>query len=56
MPIATSVLRKEHDAILKMLDATEQAARRIESGQTVAPETLQGLLATARSNSMSKSP
>ena len=44
MPIATSVLRKEHDAILKMLDATEQAARRIESGQTVAPETLQGLL------------
>jgi hemerythrin-like domain-containing protein len=44
MPTATSVLRKEHDAILKMLDATEEAARRIESGQIVAPETLEGLL------------
>ncbi len=44
MPTATLILRKEHDAILKMLDATEEAARRIESGQTVAPETLEGLL------------
>jgi hemerythrin-like domain-containing protein len=44
MPTATLVLRKEHEAILKMLDASEEAARRIESGQTVAPETLEGLL------------
>lgn len=44
MPNATLILRKEHDAILKMLDATEEAARRIEAGQTVAPETLEGLL------------
>jgi hemerythrin-like domain-containing protein len=44
MPTATFILRKEHDAILKMLDATEEAARRIEAGQAVAPETLEGLL------------
>jgi hemerythrin-like domain-containing protein len=44
MPNATLILRKEHDAILKMLDATEEAARRIESGQAVAPQTLEGLL------------
>jgi hemerythrin-like domain-containing protein len=44
MPTATLILRKEHDAILKMLDATEEAARRIEAGQAVAPETLEGLL------------
>jgi hemerythrin-like domain-containing protein len=44
MPTATLILRKEHEAILKMLDASEEAARRIESGQTVAPETLEGLL------------
>jgi len=44
MPSATLVLRKEHDAILKMLGATEEAARGIESGKPVAPETLEGLL------------
>ncbi|MBZ5514772.1 MAG: hemerythrin domain-containing protein, partial [Acidobacteriia bacterium] len=44
MPSATAILRKEHDAILKMLDATEEAARRIDAGQAVAPETLEGLL------------
>ena len=44
MSTATLILRKEHDAILKMLDATEEAARRIDAGQTVAPDTLEGLL------------
>jgi hemerythrin-like domain-containing protein len=44
MPSAILVLRKEHDAILKMLSAMEEAARRIESGKPVAPETLESLL------------
>jgi len=44
MPEATAILRKEHDAILKMLGATEEAIRRLDSGGTVKPETLEGLL------------
>lgn len=44
MSSATLILRKEHDAILRMLDATEEAARRIESAKPIAPETLEGLL------------
>jgi len=44
MPEATAILRKEHDAILKMLDASEEAARRINSGGTVEAETLEGLI------------
>ena len=44
MPEATAILRKEHDAILKMLDATEEAARRIGAGGTVKVETLEGLI------------
>ncbi len=41
---ATSVLRKEHEAILKMLDVAEEVAGRIEKEMTVTPETLAGLL------------
>ena len=41
---ATSVLRKEHEAILKMLDATDEAARQIERGNAADPEILSGLL------------
>jgi hemerythrin-like domain-containing protein len=44
MTEATSILRKEHDAILKMLGATEEAARRLDAGQPVAAETLEGLI------------
>jgi hemerythrin-like domain-containing protein len=44
MPEATAVLRKEHDAIVKMLSATEEAARRLEAGTPVNVETLEGLL------------
>ena len=43
MPGATSVLRKEHEAILKMLGATEEVARRLERGERVRSETLDGL-------------
>jgi hemerythrin-like domain-containing protein len=41
---ATSTLRMEHEAILRMLAAIEETARRIEGGQGVAAETLSGLL------------
>jgi len=41
---ATAVLRKEHEAILKMLDATEEAAKQIEMGVAAEPEVLSGLL------------
>ena len=44
MATATNTLRDEHKAILKMLDATEEVARRIKSGATVTSETLSGLL------------
>lgn len=44
MDTATNTLRDEHKAILKMLDATEEVARRIKNGAAVAPETLSGLL------------
>src|SRR3990172_610209 len=44
MTAATSTLRKEHEAILKMLDATEAAAQRLEQGERLRPETLAGLL------------
>ena len=44
MPEGTGILRKEHDAILKMLTATEAAAHRIQSGGTVPTETLEGLI------------
>ena len=44
MPEATAILRKEHEAILKMLAATEAAAGRIEAGQEVKAATLEGLV------------
>lgn len=44
MDTATSLLRHEHEAILRMLDVTEEAARRIKQGIPVAPEVIPGLL------------
>ena len=44
MPQATAILREEHETILKILGATEEAARRIHSGGSVYPETLNGLI------------
>ena len=41
---ATAVLRKEHEAILRMLDAAEQVARQLENSTPVSPDTLKGLL------------
>ncbi len=40
---ATDVLLKEHDVILKMLDATDAVGRRLMRGGNVSPETLDGL-------------
>jgi hemerythrin-like domain-containing protein len=44
MPTATQILRNEHDAILKMLDASEEVARQLDRSERVAPETLAGIL------------
>ena len=44
MVTATDILRKEHDAILRMLEVTEQVAEQLDRGELVAPETLDGLL------------
>jgi hemerythrin-like domain-containing protein len=44
MVTATSILRDEHKAILKMIDTTEEVAARLKSGAVVAPEMLSGLL------------
>lgn len=44
MPQATAILREEHEAILKVLGATEEAVRRIEAGGSVYTETLNGLI------------
>lgn len=41
---ATDILRKEHDVILKMLDATDAVRRRLILGEQVSPDTLKGLL------------
>lgn len=41
---ATKVLRNEHEFILKVLDATDEVARRLKAGTPVTPETLDGLL------------
>jgi hemerythrin-like domain-containing protein len=41
--IATQTLRHEHEAILKMLEATEEVSRRLQAFQPVSPETLEGL-------------
>ncbi|MGB8475977.1 MAG: hemerythrin domain-containing protein [Candidatus Acidiferrum sp.] len=42
--IATEILRKEHDAILKMLDATDEVRLRLVRGEEVAPGVLDGIL------------
>lgn len=42
--LATEILRKEHDAILKMLDATDAIGRKLTVGEKVDPATLKGLL------------
>jgi len=44
MTNATDMLRDEHKAILKMLDAAEEVARRIKKDIAVKPELLSGLL------------
>lgn len=44
MPKATDVLRHEHEAILRMLEATSEVAKRLERSDRVAPETLDGIL------------
>jgi hemerythrin-like domain-containing protein len=44
MPTATEILRHEHEAILKMISATEEVARRLERGEPVRPEILENLL------------
>jgi hemerythrin-like domain-containing protein len=41
---ATDILRKEHDAILKMLDATDAVGQRLILAEKVSPDTLNGLL------------
>lgn len=44
MRTATEILRQEHDAILRMLDATELIAQRLLQGEPVPHETLDQLL------------
>ncbi len=44
MATATEVLRHEHEAVLKMLDASEEAARQFDAGGKVPPEVLADLL------------
>ena len=44
MTTATQVLRNEHDAILRMLEATDEAARQLVGGAHVEPRVLEGLL------------
>lgn len=44
MTTATQTLRHEHDAILRMLDATEETARQLSASESVEPDILDGLL------------
>lgn len=44
MTKATSVLRHEHDAILRMLDVADEVSRRVEGGTAVAPDVFFGLV------------
>lgn len=44
MSSATAILRQEHDAILQMLEVSEELARLLEQGERVAAETLADLL------------
>ena len=41
---ATAILRKEHDAILQMLDVSETLAQRLSAGMAVEPERLTEML------------
>jgi hemerythrin-like domain-containing protein len=41
---ATDVLRQEHDAILRMLETTEETTRQLAAGTRVEPRVLDGLL------------
>jgi hemerythrin-like domain-containing protein len=41
---ATRILRQEHDAILRMLDVAEESARRLQHGEAVPRDVLNGLL------------
>jgi hemerythrin-like domain-containing protein len=41
---ATEILRKEHEAILKMLDALDQTSLQLRGGAPVQPSTMEGLL------------
>ncbi|MCL4523184.1 MAG: hemerythrin domain-containing protein [Acidobacteria bacterium] len=41
---ATTILRQEHEAILRMLEVTTEVSRQLLAGQKVAPEILSGLL------------
>jgi len=40
MPTATEILKKEHQAILKMVEASETVAERLKQGGSVSSETL----------------
>jgi len=44
MAKATSVLRHEHEAILRMLDVADEVSSRVERGVPVAPEVFGGLV------------
>lgn len=44
MQDATAILRQEHDAILQMLDATDEVSRQLLNVRAVSPKTLAGLL------------
>ena len=44
MGLATTHLRQEHDTILRMLEATEEVARRLRLEASVPADTLQGFL------------
>lgn len=43
MPQPTQILRQEHEAITKMLDASERAAAQLEQGKAIRPELLEGI-------------
>jgi hemerythrin-like domain-containing protein len=43
MTSATDTLRREHDVILRMLDAAEEVARQFDAGAPVEPRTLERL-------------
>ena len=45
---ATSILRDEHELILEVLNAAAEAARRLQSGQSVDPGTLERMLTFLR--------